>query len=539
MINGAEIIVKCLQKENTEVVFGYPGAAVLPLYNALTQSDIKNILVRFEQNAGHAASGYARISGKPGVCIATSGPGATNLITAIACAYMDSIPLVAITGQVRSDLLGRDVFQEVDITGACEPFTKHSYICMDTAQLPKIIKQAFHIASTGRKGPVLIDIPVDIQENELEDFCYEEKVEIAGYKPSVNGHLRQIKNAVLALEQAQRPVICAGGGAISSGAGDLIRTISLACDIPVVTTMMGQSLMCNKDENYLGMLGNCGKKAANTAIKNADVIMICGGRVGDRAVAAPDQVSKQATIIHIDVDPAEIGKNLTTKIPIVGDLNCVLTAITEQMPKVKHTKWLEQCKAQVTQTEYDEKDKGFVDPKLFINKLTSALEDNAVIVADVGQNQIWAADNSVFKCGTRFLTSGGLGAMGYSVPAAIGAKIADNSRQVVAICGDGAFQMQMMELSTVVKTNSDIKIIIMNNQCLGMVYELQPQNSEFTKLSCNPDFTALAKAYGINAKSITENSQIDAAIQWLMNTDGAAVLECAVDPTETSMGERE
>ena len=310
MISGAEIMVKCLQQENVSVVFGYPGAVICPFFDYLYKTDIKAVLVRQEQNAAHSASGYARALSTVGVCVATSGPGALNMITGIATAYMDSIPLVCITGQVKSDVLGRDVFQEADITGACESFVKHSYLVKDTAQLPRIFKEAFHIASTGRPGPVLIDVPVDVQTAEIEEFVYPEKVNIIGYKPSVKGHPMQIKRALEMIAESKKPVICAGGGVLSSGAKPRLREFSEKTGIPVVSTMMGIGVMPSDDPLYVGMLGSHGKKAANVTVHNADLVILCGARVGDRAVASPDQVVEHANVIHIDIDPDVIDHNM-------------------------------------------------------------------------------------------------------------------------------------------------------------------------------------------------------------------------------------
>ena len=318
MISGAEIMVKCLEAEGVKVIFGYPGATICPFYDKLYDSDIKHILVRQEQNAAHAASGYSRCSNKPGVCVATSGPGATNLITGIATAYADSVPLVAITGQVRSDLLGRDVFQEADITGACEPFVKHSYIVKETADLPRVFREAFHIASTGRKGPVLIDIPMDIQENEIESFEYPETVNIIGYKPNTKGHAIQVKRAVEAIHKSKRPVIVSGGGVLLSGVKPKFQAFADMTGIPVISTMMGIGVMPSEHELYLGMLGTHGKTVANRALHDADLVIVCGARLGDRAVAAPHQMSENNTVIHIDIDPAEIGKNVGSQ-AVAGD----------------------------------------------------------------------------------------------------------------------------------------------------------------------------------------------------------------------------
>ena len=341
MISGAEIMVKCLQEEGVSILFGYPGAVICPFFDKLCETDIKAILVRQEQNAAHAASGYARATSKVGVCVATSGPGALNMITGIATAYMDSIPMVAITGQVKSDVLGRDVFQEADITGACESFVKHSYLVKNTADLPRVFKEAFHIAGTGRPGPVLIDVPVDIQQGEIEEFIYPEKVNIIGYKPSVQGHPMQIKRALEGLAQSKKPVICVGGGVLTSGAKPKLREFAKLTNIPVVSTMMGIGAMPSNDELYVGMIGSHGIKAANKTIHEADLIILCGARVGDRAVASPDQVAQNSRVIHIDIDPAEIGKNMKTTIPIVGDLKSVLTQMLKEVSYTAPKEWLE------------------------------------------------------------------------------------------------------------------------------------------------------------------------------------------------------
>ena len=395
MISGAEIMVKCLEAEGIKVVFGYPGATICPFYDKIYDSDIKHVLVRQEQNAAHAASGYARCSGKPGVCVATSGPGATNLITGIATAYTDSIPMVAITGQVRSDLLGRDVFQEADITGACEPFVKHSYIVKKTEDLPRVFKEAFHIASTGRKGPVLIDIPMDIQENEIEEFVYPDKVNILGYKPNTKGHAIQVKRAVEAIKQSKRPLIVSGGGVLLSGIKPKFQKFADKTKIPVISTMMGIGVMPSDHEMYLGMLGTHGKRVANRALHEADLVIVCGARLGDRAVAAPHQMSENTTVIHIDIDPAEIGKNVKTEIPIVGDMKNVMNMLIDeigdyQVPNMWH-ETVKTWKKELFRVPpvFD----GYVEPRTLVSHLSSMLRSKAILVADVGQNQIWCANN--------------------------------------------------------------------------------------------------------------------------------------------------
>ena len=539
-VSGAEIMVKCLEKQGVEVLFGYPGAAICPFYDALLKSNMHHVLVRQEQNAGHAASGYARASGRVGVCVATSGPGATNLITAIASAYMDSIPIVAITGQVRSDLLGRDVFQEADITGACEPFTKHSYLVKKTAELPRIFKEAFHIASTGRPGPVLIDVPVDMQQNELEAFLWPDKVDIIGYKPSLSGHAVQIRRAADCIARAKRPIICAGGGVFSADAVSELRRLVDQTGIPSVCTMMGIGALPTAHPLNLGMLGTHGLRGANAAIHKADLIVLCGARVGDRAMAAPDQIAAHAKIIHIDIDPAEIGKNMPATIPIVGDLKQVLDKLGKALAEngaVCPSDWVEDCQAgRVPYRRHFST--ALVNPKALIGLLSDRLREDVILVADVGQNQIWSANHYQVKKG-RFLTSGGMGTMGYSLPAAIGAKFACPDRQVVAVCGDGSFQMQSMELATLCQEGLDLKIIVMTNHRLGMVRELQDSGyggrQSGVNLQGSPDFIRLAAAYGIPSMRIGADAEAVAAVEKLLQTDGPFLLECQVDEKEPSL----
>ncbi len=534
MISGAEIMVKCLEEEGVSVAFGYPGAAICPFYDFLYRSSIRHILVRQEQNAAHAANGYARSSGKPGVCIATSGPGATNLITGIATAYMDSVPLVAITGQVSSELLGRDVFQEADITGACEPFTKHSYLVKDPAELPRIFKEAFHIASTGRPGPVLIDVPVDVQQAQVRSFVYPEKAEIIGYKPRTEGHAMQIKKALKAIEEAKRPILCCGGGVVLAGAREEMKAFAKASGIPVCATMMGIGVIPMDSPYYLGMIGMHGRTTANKAMQNADLVILCGARVGDRAVSAPRQMAEKARIIHIDIDPAEIGKNIPVDIPIVGDIRIVLEKMAEQVKNTVPQEWLDKVFAYKAEALLrGEPREDSVEPRVFIRDLSAMMEENAILVADVGQNQIWCARNFNVKEG-RFLTSGGLGTMGYSVPAALGAKLAKPHRQVVAVCGDGSFQMCMCELGTMCQHDIPVKVIVMENQRLGMVREIQDRLYQghhiATHLEGNPDFAALGRAYGIRAEEAWSNQQAKALAREMLDSREPFLLVCHVDP---------
>ncbi len=535
-MTGAEIVLQCLKEEGVSIIFGYPGATIAPFYDAIaTHGGVRHILVRQEQNAGHAASGYSRASGKVGVCCTTSGPGATNLITALATAYMDSIPMVALTGQVRSDLLGRDVFQEADTTGACEPFTKHSYLVKDTQELPTVMKEAFYIASTGRPGPVLIDLPQDTLEREyVGEFVYPEKVDIIGYKPRTQGHPLQIKRAVAAIAEAERPVICAGGGVVSAKARKELIRFADKLDIPVVSTLMGVGMAPTEHKLYMGMLGTHGVYAANYAIHNADLIILCGARVGDRAMAKANQIASKAKIIHIDIDPAEIGKNMTAHIPIVGDIRIALQKLTADCEEQKHTDWVEYLERQKQEhtPKFASRD-GYVDPRNFMRTLSETVskKSKAILVADVGENQIWSANNFAFR-GGRFLTSGGLGTMGYSLGAALGAKLAKPERQVIAVCGDGSFQMMMCELATLVQHDISVKVVIMQNRSLGMVRELQDKlyggRYSGVNLDGSPDFVALAAAYGIAAEFLDDDGEVNGAIDRMLDSEKPYILVCRV-----------
>lgn len=540
MITGAMAMVKCLELEGVKTAFGYPGAAICPFYDALAGSSVHHVLVRTEQNAAHAASGYARISGTVGVCIATSGPGATNLLTGIASAYMDSIPLVVITGQVRSDLLGRDVFQEADITGAAEPFTKHSYIISRAQDIPRIFKEAFHIASTGRPGPVLIDVPIDMQQRSIPDFDYNFAVDIIGYKPRVQGHSLQIKKAVDALGQCRRPVLCVGGGIFSADAREELRAFVEKLNLPTITTMMGIGALPTAHPLNLGMLGSHGCAPANKAIRDADLVIMAGARVGDRAVAAPGQVATRAKVIHIDVDPAEIGKNMPAHIPIVGDLKLVLRELTRLAEIQAPADWVQAVTERKKRyaAKGIEPVEGYVEPKAFMRTLSRRMEPDAVLCADVGQNQIWSANHFEVRQG-RFLTSGGMGTMGYSIPCAVGAKSAAPGRQVCAVCGDGSFQMSMMELGTVCQEGLGVKIIIMRNTRLGMVRELQDNLYKGVHsavyLDGSPDFVRLAAAYGIAGRQVSSNEEADAALEEMWADDKPYLLVCDVKPDYPSL----
>ena len=500
MVNGAKALVESLRREGVTHMFGYAGATICEAVDAVAASDIDYTLVRTEQNAGHMASGYARISKKPGVCMVTSGPGATNLITGIATAYMDSIPMVAITGQVQSHLLGRDIFQEVDITGAVAPFIKHSYLVKDARELPRIVKEAFHIASTGRQGPVLIDIPSDIQKQEF-DPVYPETVDIRGYKPSYKGNVVQIRRVAEAIRQAKQPVICAGGGIFSAGAEKELRTLAESAGIPVVTTMMGLGVLPTDHPLNMGMIGSFGNVCANKALAKSDLLILAGARVANRAILSPSEIGRRMKTIHMDVDPAEIGKNVSTNIPVVGDIKCILSQLLEIPVKVEAGEWIRMLQERRNGERQAELPalKAGVHPGKVMRSLGQHMKADAAVCVDVGQNQIWACKYLPLREG-RFLTTGGLGTMGYALPAALGVKAAAKDRQTIVVCGDGSFQMAFNELATLNSQHSDVKIIVMENHVLGLVNEIQKTsyNGPFgVDLSGAPDFGKLAEAYGI------------------------------------------
>ena len=548
---AADAIVKCLEAEGVEYVFGYPGVAICPFYDSILNTNIKTILVRQEQNAAHEASGYARISGKVGVAVVTSGPGATNLITGIATAFADSIPLVCITGQVDSNLMGSDVFQEVDVSGACESFVKFSYIVRKASDVPRIMKEAFHIASTGRKGPVLIDIPIDVQKAEIRKFAYPETVSIRTYKPTVTGHAVQIKRVIKELQKAKRPIICVGGGVhLSSGAKEEVRRFVEEKDIPVVCTMMGLGVLPTNHFLFYGMVGNNGQAYGNRAMNDADMIIMVGARVADRSFSQPDLITENKVLVHIDVDPAEIGKNAGPTIPLVGDIKHVFEEFNKAEISVDHSLWIDKLDGYKDDTQNASRRKRHmysstmteeeinaltVNPEIFIKRLSRAMNDNAVYVADVGQNQLWSCANCVIKENGRFLTSGGMGTMGYSVPAALGAKLAAPDRQVVAVCGDGGFQMTMMELATMKQYKVPVKIVVLRNNVLGLVrqyqhFTYQDRYSVIDLGDSIPDFKLLADAYGIRYLQIAAVEDMDSGIEDFLSDDEATLLEVIIDP---------
>ena len=499
-MNGAQAMVKCLENEGVEMVFGYPGVAICPFYDSLLDTDIKSVLIRTEQNAAHAASGLARVTGKVGVCAVTSGPGATNLITGIATAFADSIPLVCITGQVNSELIGSDVFQEADITGAAESFVKYSYLVKNAEDIPQIFKEAFYIANTGRKGPVLIDVPIDVQNAPVRKFKYPDSV---------------------LLGDAQK----------------LLREFSHRHKIPVVTTMMGIGAMQTEDPLYFGMVGNNGAPCANRAMNEADMIIMVGARVADRAVNQPEIITKNKVLVHMDVDPAEIGKNAGPTIPLVGDAKHIFSDMLEQELDGDYSEWVVWLQEyEKTMTDTRKPDPAFVDPAEFVRRLSDKMEQDAVYVADVGQNQIWSCRNCKIREGS-FLTSGGMGTMGYSIPAAMGAKLGAPGRQVVAVCGDGSFQMSMMEFATMRQYQVPVKIVVIANHYLGMVREYQ-QNTykgrySVVELGGGPDLEKLAQAYGMDFIRLEAPDKMDEAIDAFLKDEDAVLMECVINPMDT------
>ena len=553
-MTGADAIVRCLELEKVSYVFGYPGVAICPFFDSLESTDIESILVRTEQNAAHEANGYARISEKPGVCAVTSGPGATNVITGIATAFADSIPLIVITGQVESRLLGSDVFQEADICGASESFVKYSYTLRNAEEIPKVFKEAFHIAMTGRKGPVLIDIPIDVQKASLRKFQYPDDLKMRTYKPTVQGNPVQIKRLFQRLENVKKPILCVGGGVHLAGVSEKVREFSHKFNIPVVSTMMGLGTMQDIDPLYFGMVGNNGRSYGNKAMNRAELIIMMGARVADRSISQPDLITENKTLVHIDVDPAEIGKNAGPEIPLVGDLSSVLDSLLHVEAELSYPDWMEELNGIKEETELliekkkkEELNATLVNPHYFLRELNLALQDDAIYVADVGQNQLWSCKHYKMKEG-RFLTSGGMGTMGYSLPAAIGAYFAEkeiacledrkNKKEIIAVMGDGAFQMSLMELATLRQYSAGVKIIVFHNGVLGLVRQYQKtvykEHYSMIDLSGNPDLSMLSKAYGLSYFSVKENKEVKESIRAFLDKEENGILEVFVDMEETA-----
>ena len=535
-LNGARILCESLVREGVEVIFGFPGGSVLPLYDVLPRyPQLRHILVRHEQGAAHAADAYARVTGKVGVCLATSGPGACNLVTGIANAYLDSSPVVAITGQVARPFIGKDAFQEIDITGITVPITKHNYLVLKADEIAMVVKEAFHIAGTGRPGPVLLDIPRDVFIEEAT-FEYPEKVELHGYKPTLRGHAVQIKKAAKLIAESKRPVILAGRGVIISGAYEELRGLAEKAQIPVITTLLGISSFPEDHELSLGMLGMHGTAYANLAVDGSDLIISIGMRFDDRATGRVSGFAPHAQVIHIDVDPAEIGKNVRVTVPIVGDVKNILRTLNKQLEAQKHLAWIGQVeewrRAHPLHIDYDA-DK--IQPQYVVSKICEVTRGNAIITTGVGQNQMWAAQHFCYRKPNSFVSSGGLGTMGFELPAAIGAKVGRPDETVWAIAGDGGFQMTIQELGTAVQDNIAVKIAILNNGYLGMVRQWQDLFYErryvATPLS-SPDFVKVAEAYGMPGIRVTDKSKVVSAIKKAMKHKGPFLIDFVVEPEE-------
>jgi acetolactate synthase I/II/III large subunit len=535
-ITVADALVQCLERENVEVVFGYPGGAILPVYDALFHSTkIKHVLVRHEQGAVHAADGYARVTGRVGVCVSTSGPGATNLVTGIANAYMDSIPLVLITGQVPTNQIGTDSFQEVDITGITMPITKHNYLLKDPQKLPAVIKNAFHIAATGRPGPVLIDIPKDIAQMKIS-FKYPTTVRLRGYKPTYKGHPSKIKEIAELIKNAKKPVIYAGGGILAANASEELLQFAEAISAPVTNTFMGLAGFPGEHPLFLGMLGLHGTRYANLAITECDLLIGLGARFDDRVVMNINEFAPKATVIHIDIDPAEIGKVVGVNVPLVGDVKLILKALLPLLANVDRSEWLNRIQDLKQQYPLTYNRDCGLKPQFVIEHLWKCTKGDAIIVTDVGQHQMWVAQYYWFKSPRTLVSSGGLGCMGFGLPASLGASIGAPGKPVVLVTGDGSIQMTIQELGTMMEQGLSVKILILNNFALGMVRQLQEFYCEGRYMAVNfkfhPDFEILAKAYGITAYTFRTEEDVVKHLSEALALPGPAIINCIIPTGE-------
>ncbi|MBI2864967.1 MAG: biosynthetic-type acetolactate synthase large subunit [Chloroflexi bacterium] len=533
---GGQIVCECLLREGVDVLFGFPGGVVLPLYDTFPQyPQLRHILVRHEQGAAHAADGYARATGKVGVCVATSGPGATNLVTGIATAYLDSSPVVALTGQVATPFIGKDSFQEVDIVGITLPITKHNYLVERTEDLPQVFKEAFHIARTGRPGPVLIDLPKDVFTGEAQ-FSYPEHVSMRGYKPTLHGHPAQVEKAVKLLNEAKRPVIVAGRGVIVSHAFAELKELAEKAQIPVINTLLGISSFPESHVLSFGMLGMHGMAYANMAVSACDLLVAIGMRFDDRATGKVSAFAPHAQIVHIDVDPAEIGKNVRVNVPIVGDVKNVLAALNKRLVQQNRADWISQIDAwrrDHPSTVIRDTDK--LLPQHVVRKIYEVTGGDATMVSDVGQNQMWTAQHFWYDKPNSLISSGGLGTMGFALPAAMGAKVGRPDETVWAVVGDGGFQMNIQELATLVQDNIGVKIAILNNGFLGMVRQWQElfhgRRYVGTHMT-SPDYVKLAAAYGMPGYRVTAKEDAEMAIREAMAHQGPVLMEFVVESEE-------
>lgn len=543
MIRGARILLETLKRLGVTDIFGYPGGAVIPIYNEIYDFEgINHYLARHEQGAAHEADGYARASGKCGVCLATSGPGATNLVTGIMTAHMDSIPLLAITGQVCSHLLGKDAFQESDIVGITMPVTKNNYLVKDIRDMIRTVKEAYYLATTGRPGPVLVDITRDAQLDVIsyEEFeaIFNEPISIEGYDPNYIGHPKQIKKAIDLLKGAKRPLIIAGHGVLLSNATEELYKLATTCQVPVVNTLLGLGSFPGEHQLSLGMLGMHGTVYANYAVNEADVVLALGIRFDDRIAGVPKEFCKDATIIHVDIDPAEIGKNKLIDIPIVGDLKHVLNEINHELTPQTHESWLERIRE--WREEYPIRvrphEGNSLLPQKVIQEIDNIVKGNAIVVTDVGQHQMWASQFITFSKPNTIITSGGAGTMGFGLPAAIGAQVAQPDKKVVLITGDGGLQMNSQELLLLKAYNIPVKVVIINNGFLGMVRQWQElfnqRRYSFVDLEVNPDFETLAKAYGVQGVTLSTIEDLRSQLRDLILSDEPVVINCVVEREE-------
>ncbi|GGH71312.1 acetolactate synthase [Compostibacillus humi] len=535
---GADIFVESLVEQGVDTIFGYPGGAVLPIYDALYRSNapFDHVLCRHEQGLIHAAEGYARVTGKPGVVIATSGPGATNLITGITDAMMDSLPMVIFTGQVATRVIGTDAFQEADVIGLTTPITKYNYQVTSLKELPRVIKEAFHIATTGRKGPVVIDIPKNVSE-EFASGTYDTTVRLPGYQPTTKPNPLQIRRLQEALSTAERPVLLAGAGVLFAEASEELRKFVKKYQLPVVTTLLGLGSFPGSDPLFLGMAGMHGTYTANMAIYECDLLINIGARFDDRLTGAVQHFAPKAKVAHIDIDPAEIGKNITTQIPVVADAKEALNALMkEEVKKKDHQDWLDHLqKKKAKYPLWYERSKESISPQWLIEQVYRISKGEAIVTTDVGQHQMWAAQFYTFDKPDKWVTSGGLGTMGFGFPAAIGAQLAKPDEMVVAIVGDGGFQMTIQELSVVKERNLPVKIIIVNNEALGMVRQWQEKFYEerySESILQNPDFVKIAEGYGIKGYRVTKEEDVPALLEEVLYSDGPALIDCRVEKLE-------
>ncbi len=550
---GAQVLVEALKKEKVRAIFGYPGGSVIDIFDEFYKEKFPIYLTRHEQGAVHAADGFARASGEVGVCLATSGPGGTNLITGLATAHMDSIPIVALTGQVSTQLIGNDAFQEADITGITRPITKHNYIVQSVDDLPRILKEAFYIARTGRPGPVLVDIPKDVQQKKTRQ-PYPETVELRGYKPNLFGHVNQLVKVAKEIKKSQKPLIYAGGGVIASGASNELFELATKAQIPVTTTLMGMGAFPETHELSLKMLGMHGTAYANKAVQEADLLIAIGARFDDRITGRVDKFAPNAVIVHIDIDPSTIRKNVKVDIPVVGDVKNVLIELLKHIETENHPEWLEQIRTWKKEMPLTYKQNGSLKPQYVVEQIYELADENTIITTEVGQNQMWAAQFFKYTRPRTFISSGGLGTMGYGFPAAIGAQVAHPDKLVIDIAGDGSIQMNIQELATAVTYNLPVIIAILNNQYLGMVRQWQemfysnrysstclrrrttcPNNCTSPGENCPiyiPDFPKVAQAYGITGIRVTEVSQVRPVLQEAMKRQGPVIIEFIVDKEE-------